>query len=85
MRYGGAGPPVPDSAPGMGGEDPESALLARLQEAEGQPVAHQELVAMGIPQPAMLVYELQAAGYFIEYIRGPSGELAYRLRGRPRG
>jgi hypothetical protein len=83
MRYGGRAAAVVTFAAteGMGTfDDALCAVLQRLREAEGRAVTLRELVALGVPQPAMLVYELQAAGYAIDCVRGSSGELAYRLK-----
>ncbi len=64
----------------MGGEgvmEPRDELQAlvvqRLRAARGAPVSYDELREMGIENPALLGYELAAAGLPIEHAREPRG------------
>ena len=63
----------------------ERRLLGVLHEADGQPVAKQEISAAGIDDPAGAIFELEQAGHRIEraYTAGSDGRrrfLGYRLR-----
>ena len=60
-------------------------LLGVLRDADGQPVARQELSAAGIDDPAGTIFELEQAGHRIEraYADASNGRrrfLGYRLR-----
>ena len=73
-----AGAPAPSA---------ERRLLGVLHEADGQPVAKQELSAAGIDDPAGTIFELEQAGHRIEraYADASDGRrrfLGYRLRRR---
>jgi hypothetical protein len=63
----------------------ERRLLGVLRDADGQPVAKQELSAAGIEDPAGAIFELEQAGHRIEraYADASNGRrrfLGYRLR-----
>lgn len=63
----------------------ERKLLGVLHDADGQPVAKQELSAAGIDDPAGTIFELEQAGHRIEraYTDAADGRrrfLGYRLR-----
>ena len=72
--------PAPAPAPSA-----ERKLLGVLREADGEPVARQELSAAGIADPAGTIFELEQAGHRIEraYADASDGRrrfLGYRLR-----
>lgn len=63
----------------------ERRLLGVLHDADGQPVAKQEISAAGIDDPAGTIFELEQAGHRIEraYAAASDGRrrfLGYRLR-----
>lgn len=60
-------------------------LLGVLRDADGEPVARQELSAAGIDDPAGTIFELEQAGHRIERAYADSSDgrrrfLGYRLR-----
>lgn len=76
----------PDGEPGGApAPSPERRLLGVLHDADGQPVAKQEISAAGIDDPAGTIFGLEQAGHRIEraYTDAPGGRrrfLGYRLR-----
>lgn len=78
--------PGPDGGPDAAlAPSAERRLLGVLHEADGQPVAKQDLAAAGIDDPASTIFELEQAGHSIEraYADASDGRrrfLGYRLR-----
>ncbi|MDP1849593.1 MAG: hypothetical protein Q8K79_17540 [Solirubrobacteraceae bacterium] len=75
----------PNGAPRAAPPSAERRLLGVLRDADGQPVAKQELAAAGIEDPAGTIFELEQAGHCIEraYADASNGRrrfLGYRLR-----